>query len=127
MSKFTVMYKSTNSMYLNVEADSLEEMYKSTNSMYLNVEADSLEEAKETAENTDGGEFINAGSGDWEYDYTEDENGNVIDTGNNDFLREQLKELQADLLDMSDKELVECRSLLLERINWCMTAILERR
>lgn len=24
MSKFTVMYKSTNSMYLNVEADSLE-------------------------------------------------------------------------------------------------------
>lgn len=36
-------------------------MYKSTNSMYLNVEADSLEEAKETAENTDGGEFINAG------------------------------------------------------------------
>ena len=60
-----------------------------------------------------------------EYDYTEDENGNVIDTGNNDFLREQLKELQADLLDMSDKELVECRSLLLERINWCMTAILE--
>lgn len=25
MSKFTVMYKSTNSMYLNVEADSLEE------------------------------------------------------------------------------------------------------
>lgn len=62
---------------------------------------------------------------DWEYDYTEDENGNVIDTGNNDFLREQLKELQADLLDMSDKELVECRSLLLERINWCMTAILE--
>ena len=42
-----------------------------------------------------------------------------------DFLREQLKELQADLLDMSDKELVECRSLLLERINWCMTAILE--
>ncbi len=102
-------------------------MYKSANSMYLNVEADSLEEAKETAENTDGGEFINAGSGDWEYDYTEDENGNVIDTGNNDFLREQLKELQADLLDMSDKELVECRSLLLERINWCMTAILERR
>lgn len=100
-------------------------MYKSTNSMYLNVEADSLEEAKETAENTDGGEFINAGSGDWEYDYTEDENWNVIDTGNNDFLREQLKELQADLLDMSDKELVECRSLLLERINWCMTAILE--
>ena len=42
-------------------------MYKSTNSMYLNVEADSLEEAKETAENTDGGEFINAGSGDWEF------------------------------------------------------------
>lgn len=59
----------------------------------------------------------------WKYNI--DRNGNVIDTGNNDFLREQLKELQADLLDMSDKELVECRSLLLERINWCMTAILE--
>ncbi len=31
------------------------------------------------AENTDGGEFIEDGAGDWEYDYTEDENGNVID------------------------------------------------
>ena len=61
----------------------------------------------------------------WDLDVADNENGNVIDTGNNDFLREQLKELQADLLDMSDKELVECRSLLLERINWCMTAILE--
>lgn len=53
----------------------------------------------------------------WDLDVADNEN----------VLREQLKELQADLLDMSDKELVECRSLLLERINWCMTAILERR
>ena len=55
-------------------------MYKSTDYVYLDVEADSLEEAKEIAENTDGGEFIEDGAGDWEYDYTEDENGNVIDT-----------------------------------------------
>ena len=54
-------------------------MYKSTEYVYLDVEADSLEEAKEIAENTDGGEFIEDGAGDWEYDYTEDENGNVID------------------------------------------------
>ena len=33
-------------------------MYKSTDYVYLDVEADSLEEAKEIAENTDGGEFI---------------------------------------------------------------------
>ena len=132
MSKFTVMYKSTNSMYqkgnetmANVISDETIEYVGILAKLELSPEE--KEEAKETAENTDGGEFINAGSGDWEYDYTEDENGNVIDTGNNDFLREQLKELQADLLDMSDKELVECRSLLLERINWCMTAILERR
>lgn len=54
-------------------------MYKSTDYVYLDVESDSLEEAKEIAENTDGGEFIEDGAGDWEYDYTEDENGNVID------------------------------------------------
>ena len=40
-------------------------------------------------------------------------------------LHEQLRELQADLEDMSDKELVECRSCILERINSCMQAILE--
>lgn len=54
-------------------------MYKSTDYVYLDVEADSLEEAKEIAENTDGGEFIEDGTGDWEYEYTADENGNVID------------------------------------------------
>ena len=47
--------------------------------MWLISAGDSLEEAKEIAENTDGGEFIEDGAGDWEYDYTEDENGNVID------------------------------------------------
>lgn len=40
-------------------------------------------------------------------------------------LHEQLTELQADLEDMSDEELIECRSTLLERVNWCMKVILE--
>ena len=53
-------------------------MYKSTDYVYLMVEADSLEEAKEIAENTDGGEFIEDGTGDWEYDHAEDENGKLI-------------------------------------------------
>ena len=44
---------------------------------------------------------------------------------NRDFLHEQLSELQADLEDMTDEELIECRSIMLERVNWCMTAILE--
>lgn len=45
--------------------------------------------------------------------------------GNREELHEQLSELQADLEDMSDTELIECRETLLERINWCMRAILE--
>lgn len=53
--------------------------YKSIDYVYLDVEADSLEEAKEIAENTDGGEFMADGIGDWEYNHTEDESGNVID------------------------------------------------
>ena len=44
---------------------------------------------------------------------------------NRDFLHEQLFELQADLEDMTDEELIECRSIMLERVNWCMTSILE--
>lgn len=44
---------------------------------------------------------------------------------NRETLHEQLSELQADLEDMSNTELVECRETLLERINWCMRAILE--
>lgn len=54
-------------------------MYKSTEYFYLDVEADSLEEALEIAEDTDGGEFYDDGVGDWEYDRTMDENGEVID------------------------------------------------
>lgn len=54
-------------------------MYKSTEYMYIDVEADSIEEAKEIAENTDGGEFIEDGVGDWEYDRVIDENGNILD------------------------------------------------
>lgn len=54
-------------------------MYKSIDYVYLDVEADSVEEAKAIAEDTDGGDFINDGFGEFEYDYTIDENGNVID------------------------------------------------
>ena len=54
-------------------------MYKSTEYVYIDVEADSIEEAKEIAENTDGGEFIEDGVGDWEYDSVMDENGNILD------------------------------------------------
>lgn len=54
-------------------------MYRSIDYVYLDVEADSLEEAKEIAENADGGEFSKNGIGAWKYDRTEDENGNVID------------------------------------------------
>lgn len=54
-------------------------MYKSVDYLYLDVEANSIEEAKEIAENTDGGEFIEDGVGDWDYDRIEDLNGNVLD------------------------------------------------
>ena len=54
-------------------------MYKSTEYVYIDVEADSIEEAKEIAENTDGGEFIEDGVVDWEYDSVMDENGNILD------------------------------------------------
>ena len=37
--------------------------YRSIDYLYLDVEADTLEEAKEIAENTDGGEFIDDGIG----------------------------------------------------------------
>ena len=53
-------------------------MYKSTEYVYIDVEADSIEEAKGIAENTDGGEFIEDGVGDWEYDSVMDENGNIL-------------------------------------------------
>ena len=54
-------------------------MYKSTDYLYIDVEANSIEEAMEIAENTDGGEFIEDGVGDWEYDRIMDENGNILD------------------------------------------------
>ena len=54
-------------------------MYKSTDYLYLDVEADSLEEAKKIAEDTDSEDFIEDGTGDWEYERTEDKHGNVID------------------------------------------------
>lgn len=53
--------------------------YRSIDYLYLDVEADTLEEAKEIAKNTDGGEFIDSGIGYWEHDHTENEKGVVVD------------------------------------------------
>lgn len=44
---------------------------------------------------------------------------------NRDKIHEQLSELQADLEDMTNEELIDCRSIMLERVNCCMAAILE--
>ena len=44
---------------------------------------------------------------------------------NRNALHEQLSELQADLEDMTDDELIKCRSDMLTRDNRCLTAILE--
>lgn len=41
---------------------------KMTSYAYLDVEAETSEKAKEIAESTDGGEFINTEDGDWEID-----------------------------------------------------------
>lgn len=40
-------------------------------------------------------------------------------------LHEQLSELQANLEDMTNEELVECRATMLGRVNWCMRLIIE--
>lgn len=54
--------------------------YKSTDYVYLDVEANSIEEAKSIAEDTDGGEFIEDGVGDWDYDRIQDiETGEILD------------------------------------------------
>ncbi len=44
---------------------------------------------------------------------------------NRDFLHAQLTELQADLEDLGDMELIECRMVMLDRVNECLKAILE--
>lgn len=49
----------------------------------------------------------------------------IIYLENREFLHGQLCELQADLEDLTDEELIECRSVMLNRINSCMMAILE--
>ena len=54
-------------------------MCKSISYVYLDVEANSVEEAVAIAEDTDGGDFINDGYGDWEYAYTLDQTGNIVD------------------------------------------------
>lgn len=44
---------------------------------------------------------------------------------NRGILHEQLAALQADFEDFTDEELVECRATMLNRVNCCLTAILE--
>lgn len=44
---------------------------------------------------------------------------------NRAILHEQLSELQADFEDLDDETLVDCREVMLERINKCLNAILE--
>ena len=44
---------------------------------------------------------------------------------NRDELHNQLCELQADFEDLSDEDLIDCRSTMLEIINTCMDLILE--
>lgn len=39
---------------------------ESTSNYYIEVEAENEEQAKEIAENTDGGDFIEDGSGSWD-------------------------------------------------------------
>lgn len=53
-------------------------VYKMVDYVYLDVEADSLEEAQEIAENADGVEFTAEGVSDLEYCYTKDADGDVI-------------------------------------------------
>ena len=42
---------------------------------------------------------------------------------NRDLLLRQLQELQADLEDFTDEELIECRDVMLERVNICLYGI----
>lgn len=44
---------------------------------------------------------------------------------NRNELHNQLSELQADLEDLADDELIDCRATILERINKCMALVLE--
>lgn len=44
---------------------------------------------------------------------------------NRDRLLEELQQLQADFEDLSDREIIECRECILERINVCLKAVLE--
>lgn len=44
---------------------------------------------------------------------------------NRGILHEQLAALQADFEVLTDEELVECRATMLNRVNCCLTAILE--
>lgn len=53
------------------------------------------------------------------------ENEREIYIQNRNFLHSQLVEIQADLEDMTDKDLIELRSVLLYRVDLCMRAILK--
>lgn len=54
---------------------------------------------------------------------TDDEHRAYV--ANREMLHYQLCELQADLEDLSDEELLDCREPMLRRINMCMDLILE--
>ena len=45
---------------------------------------------------------------------------------NRSILHEHLSELQGDLEDLSDEDLLDCRGVMLKRINACLNAILEK-
>lgn len=44
---------------------------------------------------------------------------------NRPVLHKNLSELQADFEDLPDRDLIECRDVILNRINTCLAAILE--
>ena len=44
---------------------------------------------------------------------------------NREFILRHLQELQADLEDLSDEQLIECRYIMLKRVNACLSAVFE--
>lgn len=43
-----------------------------------------------------------------------------------EFLLRQLQELQADFEDLNDKQLIECRECMHQRVNLCLSELNER-
>jgi hypothetical protein len=44
---------------------------------------------------------------------------------NRDFILRHLQELQADFEDFSNQDLIDCRNIMLERVNECLEALFE--